>query len=292
LSCKGDASVSKTCNLPLGTGSLTFDAMEFPIKKGPQTVKVDIQLSAKLPSALAKTTTITTATSKGGDKLFCIEIMSSPGADVHPEHMDWTHTNLTTTDTPDGQCRPQGGTCSSGNAHGTLACGFTFCEKLGCEQVCEKAVGAIMPLLSQQTCDQIANKGAELCAAKFKDEGALAQSICKAVIASGCQLITKLVKKGIKDPQTLCDGIGQFKTDGSRCGCLNDGECGMSTGDCCSGQAHHTFACGSNVRCGCLADGQCAGLDGAKGCCSGKSHRTGACGSNIRCGTASDDIVV
>merc|ERR1711977_389751 len=87
LSCKGDASVSKTCNLPLNTGSLTFDAMQFPIKKGPQTVKVDIQLSANLPSALAKTKTITTATSKGGDKLFCIQINSAPGVEVHPDRV-------------------------------------------------------------------------------------------------------------------------------------------------------------------------------------------------------------
>merc|ERR1719426_358892 len=87
VSCKGDASVSKTCNLPLNTGSLTFDAMQFPIKKGPQTVKVDIQLSANLPSALAKTKTITTATSKGGDKLFCIQINSMPGVEVHPDRM-------------------------------------------------------------------------------------------------------------------------------------------------------------------------------------------------------------
>ena len=60
LSCKGDATVSKTCNLPLNTGSLSFQAMAFPIKKGPETVKVDITLSATLPAALAKTTTIAT----------------------------------------------------------------------------------------------------------------------------------------------------------------------------------------------------------------------------------------
>merc|ERR1719352_734129 len=77
LSCKGDASVTKTCNLPLNVGSLTYDAMPFPIKKGPATVKVDIQLSSTLPAALAKTTTTATASSKSGDKLFCIKIMSS-----------------------------------------------------------------------------------------------------------------------------------------------------------------------------------------------------------------------
>merc|ERR1719311_324045 len=34
LHCSGDASASKTCNLPLGTGSLTFEAMKFPIAPG------------------------------------------------------------------------------------------------------------------------------------------------------------------------------------------------------------------------------------------------------------------
>merc|ERR1719230_1856365 len=45
LSCKGDASQSKTCNLPLGAGKLTFNAMTFPIKKGQVQVKVDLTLT-------------------------------------------------------------------------------------------------------------------------------------------------------------------------------------------------------------------------------------------------------
>jgi hypothetical protein len=77
LSCKGDASQSKTCNLPLGAGSLTFDAMTFPIKAGSVAVKVDIKLGANLPGALASTTTKATATATNGDQLFCIDIKSS-----------------------------------------------------------------------------------------------------------------------------------------------------------------------------------------------------------------------
>merc|ERR1719181_1457207 len=72
LSCQGDASTSKTCN--------------FPLKKGQSQVKVDIQLSGSLPPMLATTKTITKATSKSGDKLFCMEIDSSKAdANVHPE---------------------------------------------------------------------------------------------------------------------------------------------------------------------------------------------------------------
>merc|ERR1712110_1074627 len=80
VSCKGDASQSKTCNLPLGTGSLTFDAMTFPIKKGSTSVNVDLALSAMLPGALAHTETKVTATATGGDQLFCVDIKSAPVA--------------------------------------------------------------------------------------------------------------------------------------------------------------------------------------------------------------------
>merc|ERR1711998_765747 len=85
LSCKGDASQSKKCELPLGAGSLSFDAMSFPLKAGQTQVKVDIALSANLPASLASTTTKATATATNGDKLFCIEIKSSKAADQHSE---------------------------------------------------------------------------------------------------------------------------------------------------------------------------------------------------------------
>merc|ERR1711897_2036 len=52
LKCDGDAAKSKTCQLPLGVGSLTFDAMNFPLAAGNVPVNVDIELSATLPSSL------------------------------------------------------------------------------------------------------------------------------------------------------------------------------------------------------------------------------------------------
>merc|ERR1719183_3131112 len=78
VSCKGDASASKTCNLPLGTGSLTFDAVTFPMKKGTTSISVDLSLSAMLPGALAHTETTVKATGADGDDLFCMEIKSAP----------------------------------------------------------------------------------------------------------------------------------------------------------------------------------------------------------------------
>merc|ERR1719235_2395909 len=66
LHCSGDASKSNTCTLPLGTGSLTFEAMSFPIAAGNVPVNVDIQLSSNMPAALLKTKTITKSTAKNG----------------------------------------------------------------------------------------------------------------------------------------------------------------------------------------------------------------------------------
>lgn len=89
VSCKGDASASKTCNLPLGTGSLTFEAMTFPIKKGSTSVSVDLSLSALLPGALATTDTRVTMTGTDGSKLFCMDIKSAPAAaDSSRTHAD------------------------------------------------------------------------------------------------------------------------------------------------------------------------------------------------------------
>merc|ERR1711959_601509 len=81
VSCKGDASQSKTCSLPLGVGSLTFNAMTFPVETGSISVSVDLSLPAMLPGALAHTETKVTATATGGDKLFCMDIKSAPAMD-------------------------------------------------------------------------------------------------------------------------------------------------------------------------------------------------------------------
>merc|ERR1719408_150984 len=81
VSCKGDASAAKTCSLPLGTGTLTFDAMTFPLKAGSTDVNVDISLSSAVPASLQTTTTRTTAAATNGDKLFCIDIKSAPAVE-------------------------------------------------------------------------------------------------------------------------------------------------------------------------------------------------------------------
>lgn len=82
ISCKGDASQSKTCDLPLGTGSLTFEPMSFPLKKGSIPVSVSIMLSKLLPTSLAKTETTVKATGPNREQLFCIDIKTAPAAEA------------------------------------------------------------------------------------------------------------------------------------------------------------------------------------------------------------------
>merc|ERR1712072_806051 len=84
LHCSGDASSSKTCHLPLNVGSLTFDAMTFPIAAGQVPVSVDLSLSSLLPATLATTKTVAKATAQSGEALFCMEIDSAPEMEVHP----------------------------------------------------------------------------------------------------------------------------------------------------------------------------------------------------------------
>jgi len=65
--------------------------MQFPIKRGPNEVKVGISLSSHLPSTLQKTTTVAGATAADGSQLFCMSIYTAPKAtvaqDVHPERV-------------------------------------------------------------------------------------------------------------------------------------------------------------------------------------------------------------
>jgi hypothetical protein len=84
LDCSGDASVSKTCALPAGVGTIGFEAMTFPLKAGSVNVKVDLNLSQNLPASLAKTTTKVTATGKNGDKLFCLNVHTAAASVEEP----------------------------------------------------------------------------------------------------------------------------------------------------------------------------------------------------------------
>jgi hypothetical protein len=86
-SCSGDASKKQKCGLLGGMlGSLTFDALAFPIEKGSSSVSVDLSLNRLIPAVLAQTVTTVKASTRGGDKIFCMQVTTAPaGAEIPTE---------------------------------------------------------------------------------------------------------------------------------------------------------------------------------------------------------------
>jgi len=80
LHCTGDASITKSCPLPMGFGSLTMQGMSFPLQPGNVPVNVDMYLKETTPKDLLTTTTVAKATDENGDEIFCIKIESTPTA--------------------------------------------------------------------------------------------------------------------------------------------------------------------------------------------------------------------
>lgn len=83
LDCQGDASVKKTCNFPLRTGSLTVHDLNFPIKASYggsiENINMDLDLSDRLPTWLLSTTTLITYETKSGETIFCVVLRSQGG---------------------------------------------------------------------------------------------------------------------------------------------------------------------------------------------------------------------
>merc|ERR1711988_2050305 len=81
--CSGDASKKQECGLLGGTlGSLTFEPLSFPVKKGSSSVSVDLSLNPLIPAALAQTVTAVKASTKGGEKIFCMEVFTEPASSI------------------------------------------------------------------------------------------------------------------------------------------------------------------------------------------------------------------
>merc|ERR1711964_619405 len=74
----GDASVSKTCKMPMGSGSMTWDPILYPMKAGSFQTTTELLISSMtIPSS----TTITNVTSSNGDKVSCVKVVSTKQSD-------------------------------------------------------------------------------------------------------------------------------------------------------------------------------------------------------------------
>jgi hypothetical protein len=87
--CSGDAAESKKCHMNLFSpllpvlGSIEFNAMRFPIQKGPMSVNLDLWLNPLIPTPWAETTTRVMGSTKRGEVFFCVDIATAP---ILPPH--------------------------------------------------------------------------------------------------------------------------------------------------------------------------------------------------------------
>jgi len=91
LSCSGDASKAQECPvkvLGFKVGTLSFEGVQFPVKKGTISgiPKVTISLPASLPKLAVATTTHLTVNTKSGDKVICVDINTSAAEQSSTEH--------------------------------------------------------------------------------------------------------------------------------------------------------------------------------------------------------------
>merc|ERR1712151_324452 len=79
-SCEGDATQDVVCKLPLGAGSITVKAVDYPLKAGTVNILTDVTTSALIPPSLASVDVHISAQEQNGEDVICL--------DVHTEKAD------------------------------------------------------------------------------------------------------------------------------------------------------------------------------------------------------------
>lgn len=74
----GDICTAQTFDLPLGSGSITWDGMKCPLAVGPATVPTEIKMAQQLPASLLKAQITISAKDSAGGNLLCMEIDTAP----------------------------------------------------------------------------------------------------------------------------------------------------------------------------------------------------------------------
>lgn len=79
-SCSGDGTSDIQCKLPLGAGTITVKALQFPLKKGQVSIPVEVKTSALIPAALAKVDVHIAATDQNGESVVCLDVHTAKQA--------------------------------------------------------------------------------------------------------------------------------------------------------------------------------------------------------------------
>jgi len=83
----GDICQPKTFNLPLNVGSISWQGMSCPVKKGTVTVPLSAKLSSSIPTSLTVADVDATATATNGDKLICMKVHIQGETFVEPTQL-------------------------------------------------------------------------------------------------------------------------------------------------------------------------------------------------------------
>jgi cathepsin B len=78
--CSGDGTADIECKLPLGAGSITVQALTFPIKKGTVKIPVIVKTSKLIPPSLAKVDVHIAATDQNGEDVVCLDVHTAKGS--------------------------------------------------------------------------------------------------------------------------------------------------------------------------------------------------------------------
>jgi len=73
-SCEGDATKDIDCKLPLGAGTITVKAVNYPLAKGTTSIAVDVKTSSLIPASLAKVDVAIRATEQSGEDVICLDV--------------------------------------------------------------------------------------------------------------------------------------------------------------------------------------------------------------------------
>merc|ERR1712048_687100 len=73
-SCEGDATQDVVCKLPLGAGSITVKAVEYPLKAGTVNILTDVQTSSIIPPSLASVDVHIAAQEQNGEDVICLDV--------------------------------------------------------------------------------------------------------------------------------------------------------------------------------------------------------------------------
>merc|ERR1711976_532413 len=79
-SCEGDATQDVVCKLPLGAGTITVKAVEYPLKAGTVSILTDVKTSSIIPPSLASVDVHIAATEQNGEDVICLDVHTEKAA--------------------------------------------------------------------------------------------------------------------------------------------------------------------------------------------------------------------